>query len=490
VVDVDVDVRVEGLAVSGLRPDRLLPAGLPHFPIWVRVADRVHSASRRPDVAVIDGGVTALAGLVAGLPPVWAVFAAVGVVTGFHVSRIYGHRSTIESQGVLWYPPRIVTTIAVVSLALLAAAPRTSVPTGNVLRFVLAAVVCLTLLRSLTWAMLSTARRARIGLRRALVVGSGEAARVVVRKLNRRPEAGLTPVGILSPDGRHEAGEGVGLGSLPADLPALIQHGGITHVVLVPEGNQDQALSECLELCDGLDVTFSMLPPLADLFLRPSMVTQVDGLPLIALGKVTRSRSNLPGKRLFDIVGAIGLLLLAGPLMLATAFAIKLHDRGPVLFRQRRVGQSGRTFWMIKFRSMTAGAETEQAGLAEHNETDGLLFKVRHDPRVTPVGRIIRKFSVDELPQLLNVVKGDMSLVGPRPLAVDPDAFGALDGKRHSVPPGMTGYWQIAGGNGLTYQEMVKLDLAYIQDWSFWLDLRILARTIPAVIHRHRYEAT
>ena len=115
---------------------------------------------------------------------------------------------------------------------------------------------------------------------------------------------------------------------------------------------------------------------------------------------------------------------------------------------------------------------------------------MRHDPRVTRVGRIIRKFSIDELPQLLNVVKGDMSLVGPRPLAVEPDSFGVLDGKRHSVPPGMTGYWQIAGGNGLTYQEMVKLDLAYIQDWSFWLDLRILARTIPAVFHRHRYEAT
>jgi lipopolysaccharide/colanic/teichoic acid biosynthesis glycosyltransferase len=123
--------------------------------------------------------------------------------------------------------------------------------------------------------------------------------------------------------------------------------------------------------------------------------------------------------------------------------------------------------------------------LTDHNVTDGLLFKMENDPRVTAVGRIIRRLSIDELPQLFNVVRGEMSLVGPRPLPVDPDDFGALDGKRHSVPPGITGYWQVSGGPDLAYQEMVKLDLSYIQNWSLWLDLRLLARTVPALLHRH-----
>jgi lipopolysaccharide/colanic/teichoic acid biosynthesis glycosyltransferase len=133
---------------------------------------------------------------------------------------------------------------------------------------------------------------------------------------------------------------------------------------------------------------------------------------------------------------------------------------------------------------MVVGAEQLLPGLKDSNVTDGLLFKMERDPRVTPVGRVIRRYSIDELPQLLNVLKGQMSLVGPRPLAVHPDDFGTLDGKRHCVPPGITGYWQIAGSNGLTYDEMVKLDFAYINNWSVWLDARLLARTIPALFNR------
>ena len=184
------------------------------------------------------------------------------------------------------------------------------------------------------------------------------------------------------------------------------------------------------------------------------------------------------------------LLLLTLPVMLVTALAIKLGDGGPVLYRQRRVGQGGREFFMFKFRSMVVDADRMVDELADLNLTDGLLFKVAHDPRVTPVGRLIRRTSIDELPQLLNVLRGEMSVVGPRPLPVDPDDFGTLDGKRHSVPPGITGYWQIAGGTGLTYQEMVKLDLSYIQNWSLWVDLRLLARTVPALLTRHRHGTT
>jgi lipopolysaccharide/colanic/teichoic acid biosynthesis glycosyltransferase len=230
-----------------------------------------------------------------------------------------------------------------------------------------------------------------------------------------------------------------------------------------------------------------MLPALADLFINPSMVTQVGGLPLISMGKVVRTRESTPGKRILDVLAAGLLLLVTAPVMLATSLAIKLDDRGPLFFRQQRVGQGGRMFSVLKFRTMVVGADQMVAEMAELNITDGLLFKVRNDPRVTRVGHLLRRLSLDELPQLWNVLRGEMSMVGPRPLPVDPEDFGALDGKRHSVPPGITGYWQIAGGTGLTYQEMVKLDLAYIQNWSLWLDLRILARTVPALFTRHHH---
>jgi lipopolysaccharide/colanic/teichoic acid biosynthesis glycosyltransferase len=161
-----------------------------------------------------------------------------------------------------------------------------------------------------------------------------------------------------------------------------------------------------------------------------------------------------------------------------------LGDRGPVFYTQRRVGRHGETFRMLKFRSMVTDADRLVLDLRDQNMTDGLLFKVEDDPRVTKVGAFIRKTSIDELPQLWNVLRGDMSLVGPRPLPRDPDEFGALDGMRHSALPGITGYWQLSGGNDLTYQEMVKLDLAYIQSWSLWLDIRLLLRTIPALLYR------
>ena len=188
--------------------------------------------------------------------------------------------------------------------------------------------------------------------------------------------------------------------------------------------------------------------------------------------------------RALDVAIAGTGLVVASPLIAVGALAVKLEDRGPVIYRQRRIGLGGKSFEICKFRSMQVGADQLVAPLAAHNVTDGLLFKVRNDPRVTRVGSIIRRLSVDELPQLWNVLKGDMSLVGPRPLAAEASDFSVMDGRRHCVLPGITGYWQVAGGNGLTYQEMVKLDLAYIQNWSLWLDLRLLAKTIPALVHR------
>jgi lipopolysaccharide/colanic/teichoic acid biosynthesis glycosyltransferase len=189
-------------------------------------------------------------------------------------------------------------------------------------------------------------------------------------------------------------------------------------------------------------------------------------------------------KRLFDVVVASAMLLLLLPVLAIVAVAVKLGDGGPVFYRQRRTGFRGGVFEIVKFRSMTQGADRMNADLRELSVSDGLLFKVPDDPRVTPVGRVIRRLSLDELPQLWNVVRGDMSLVGPRPLAVDPESFSPLEHGRHLVRPGITGWWQIGGGNRLGFSQMISMDLRYVRECSMGLDLRLLLRTIPALLDR------
>jgi lipopolysaccharide/colanic/teichoic acid biosynthesis glycosyltransferase len=190
------------------------------------------------------------------------------------------------------------------------------------------------------------------------------------------------------------------------------------------------------------------------------------------------------GKRALDVTLALLALLVLLPLLLLTALAVFLEDRGPVLYRQRRVGFRGQEFSIFKFRSMLRDADRQVIDLRERNMTDGLLFKIQRDPRVTRVGRLLRRSSIDELPQLLNVLRGEMSLVGPRPLPVKPTDFDVADDRRHHVRPGITGFWQVNGGPSLGYRDMIDLDLTYIRQWSLGLDLRIMVRTVPALLSR------
>jgi lipopolysaccharide/colanic/teichoic acid biosynthesis glycosyltransferase len=187
-------------------------------------------------------------------------------------------------------------------------------------------------------------------------------------------------------------------------------------------------------------------------------------------------------KRTFDIVGSALLIVFLAPVMGLAALAIKLSSRGPVLYRSRRPGIGGRPFACLKFRTMVHGAEHLQDDLEAHNELSGALFKIRHDPRVTAVGRFLRRWSLDELPQLFNVVRGEMSLVGPRPLPQrDYDRLEDWHRKRYLVLPGMTGLWQVSGRSELDFDELVKLDFLYLERWSVFLDLTIMLKTIPAV---------
>lgn len=220
---------------------------------------------------------------------------------------------------------------------------------------------------------------------------------------------------------------------------------------------------------------------------RPTTLTQpwrLEAFDSDHLGRFSGPLGVL--KRVFDVTVAGILFAFLSPLFLLVAIAIKLDDRGPVFYRQSRVGHRGNVFALLKFRSMVAGAERLVLDLTDQNVTDGLLFKLEADPRVTRVGRILRRLSIDELPQLWNVIVGEMSLVGPRPLAVKPEEFDGRANLRHCIRPGITGFWQVSGGNGLRYQEMIDLDLMYIRSFSLRLDLRLLARTLPALLDRRR----
>jgi exopolysaccharide biosynthesis polyprenyl glycosylphosphotransferase len=429
--------------------------------------------------AAVMFGVAVASGV--ALPTAGILVAAVGF--GFYVGGWYADRSGVETQGVFWSVRPIALPLGIVTLASVGIAHAAGWSVGDPLLFGGAALGGLIALRTMTWAILASARRRSIGMRRTLIVGDSKHARMLSSKLLSYPEAGLLPVAMLP------AGNGHGytrfLPPFPSaeQLSQAISEGDIEHVVLAPDGS-DEAILECVKGSDGLEVGFSLLPPLSELFLHPGLVAQVGGLPLIPLGAMASRRRNLPGKRILDLTLTSLILIVASPLLAVTAIAIKLFDGGPVIYRQRRVGRDGRPFHALKFRSMVVGAERLIIDLRDQNVTNGLLFKVVDDPRITRVGHVIRRFSIDELPQLWNVMRGEMSLVGPRPLAVEPEDFSTVDNKRHTILPGITGYWQISGGNDLTYEEMIKLDLAYIENWSLWLDLRLLLRTFPAVINR------
>jgi exopolysaccharide biosynthesis polyprenyl glycosylphosphotransferase len=212
-------------------------------------------------------------------------------------------------------------------------------------------------------------------------------------------------------------------------------------------------------------------------------VEDLGGVPLVGVREVSISRLALLIKRATDVVGALLGITLGAPLLGIIALAIRLESPGPVIFTQGRVGLGGRLFRMVKFRSMHVGAEAEQEALANLNEADGPIFKIHDDPRLTRVGRFLRRTSLDELPQLVNVLRGEMSLVGPRPpLPSEVERYQEWHRKRLEAPPGMTGLWQVSGRSRLSFDEMVLLDIYYIENWSPWLDFKILVRTIPTAL--------
>jgi exopolysaccharide biosynthesis polyprenyl glycosylphosphotransferase len=258
----------------------------------------------------------------------------------------------------------------------------------------------------------------------------------------------------------------------------------IDRVILASTSSDSDTILDTIRLVKALGVRISVLPRLFEVVGSSASFDEVGGVTLLGVRHFGLTTSSRMLKRGMDMLGAGLGLALCWPLMVAIAIAIKLDSRGPVLFRQRRIGRENLDFELIKFRTMVDGADTEKAVLEPLNEADG-LFKIRDDPRITRVGRVLRKTSLDELPQLLNVLRGEMSLVGPRPLVPDDDR--RVEGwhrRRLHVTPGMTGYWQVLGSARIPLHEMVKIDYLYAANWSLWTDLKILLQTIPFVLNR------
>jgi exopolysaccharide biosynthesis polyprenyl glycosylphosphotransferase len=321
-------------------------------------------------------------------------------------------------------------------------------------------------------------------LHRVLVVGDRRAAVALTRQLQREHAAGFEVVGACLPaDGRETLpGEVPVLGSVAAAADAARSHHVDTVIIAASSAAPAETVRRISWALEGSGIDLVVAPSITDVAGPRVSVRPVAGLPLLHVDQPELAGARWLAKQTVDRLGAVVLLLLLSPILLAVAAAVRRTSPGPALFRQSRVGRDGHEFRVFKFRTMYADAEHRLAALRPRNESDGLLFKIADDPRITPLGRFLRRSSLDELPQLINVVLGDMSLVGPRPLPVKNSDFTGDVRRRLMVRPGITGLWQVAGRSQLAWDDAVRLDLYYVENWTISLDLAILLRTVGAVL--------
>ena len=347
---------------------------------------------------------------------------------------------------------------------------------GKILAMCVVAVVAVPLARVVSFGLMGRAPEGSVPV---IVVGTGKLAQTVASHL--RAHSSVNFVGFVddSPLGRSDV-----LGELE-DLPDLCRRYDVARVVVCFSRTHPERTTEMLKALSG-KVGVSIVPRYYELITSRSHVEDLSGLPMIDIAPASLSVGSRFLKRTFDVLVSSVALVLLSPFLLAVAVIIKCTSPGPVFFRQERTGRNERPFSVLKFRTMYEDAEQRKAEILHLNEVDGPLFKVSDDPRVTRVGRFLRRTSLDELPQLINVWKGDMSLVGPRPFVVEEAA--GIEGwarKRFEARPGMTGLWQVSGRNELSHLELCRLDYLYVASWSFWWDMQILWQT-PTTIFRGR----
>jgi len=433
----------------------------------IRAVEAIHSSAPSVPVVALDAVLVAAAVLLTGGSRLEAAAGAAAFVLVGWLGALYGRRNVFEAQGVRWYirllPVPVLAVVGVVAIAGYS---------GSLLAAGIATFGGLAALRSASWLLLAGSRRKGVGLAGALLVGPPERTAEVARRIGAFPEGGLRVAAHYSPANTN--GE-------RTKARALLRSGDVAHILIAAEVHDDALVRECLAWSKGWPVEVDLVLPVGA---AASQVPRIGDLAVVRLQAAAAVTGGEWIKRLLDIVISATMLFLLLPVLVLVAAGVYLFDRGPIVYRQRRVGRDNKEFFIWKFRSMVPGADRMNDRYADANVASGLLFKLPEDPRVTPIGAIIRRLSIDGLPQLVNVLVGDMRLVGPRPLPVDPTEFDEVAARRHAVRPGITGPWQVAGGHVLGYDDMIKLDLAYVDSWSLRRDLWYLAMTIPTILVR------
>jgi exopolysaccharide biosynthesis polyprenyl glycosylphosphotransferase len=326
--------------------------------------------------------------------------------------------------------------------------------------------------------------RAVAGPERCLVIGHAESAEQVSKKIESSFRTSATIVGRVPLEPERPNGHAPAIVGDMSSLPSALAEHGVDRAIVAPGVSNSEEILQTIRSVKSLGVNVSVLPRLFEVVGSSVEFDDLEGILLLGVRKEGLTSSSRFLKRGMDVVGAgLGLIVLA-PLLAGISLAVKLTSRGPVLFRQKRIGRHGGEFEMLKFRTMFEGADSKKGELLELNEADG-FFKIAEDPRLTRVGRFLRRSCLDELPQLVNVLRGEMSLVGPRPLV--PDEHHRIDESHERylhVRAGMTGLWQIFGSWRIPPPEMLKIDYLYAANWSLWLDVKILLRTVPYALHQ------
>lgn len=328
-------------------------------------------------------------------------------------------------------------------------------------------------------------RRQGLNTRRLLLVGTGRRAEEFIRKVDRHPEWGFELLGAIDDEparGVRHVGRLNVIGTLE-DIPDRFHRDAVDEVVFVVPRSRLNVLQGAIDDCETEGVTVTVAVDLFDTKLARSSVAELDGLPLLHFRTTHAKEWELLVKRIFDLTASgLGILFLS-PLFLVMSIFIKITSKGPILFRQDRLGLAGRRFTLYKFRTMRQGAHAVLSDVPDLDSMTSPEFRAKKTQWITPVGRFMRKFSIDELPQLFNVFVGHMSIVGPRPTVPDEvDKYKDWHRRRFSMKPGLTCLWQVKGRNNIAFEDWMKLDLEYLDNWSLWLDLKILARTVPVVL--------
>ena len=416
-------------------------------------------------------GATRLEGLPAGEALGLAPLLVAAWISVFAILRLYDRAHSRRNPGALLGAVLLWAGLVAAGTAIY---PAAGPPLGQTLVAALIGLVCAGVFRLFYEQAIETFYRRGIGRTPVVALGGGEDLATVRRMMRRAPGA-YELVGEL-----RAASGGVDLEALRETL----ERTGARGVILVgAEKLPDEALLELLRSLRLRGVPLRVVPGALALMRGRPVLSQSMGLPLLEVRYPQLDNTQRALKRTLDFAVSVAGLLALAPLFLAVAIAVRIDSPGPVLFRQKRVGADGKVFVCYMFRSMYEDAQRLQGDLEPMNEAGGPVFKIKDDPRVTLVGRFLRRWSIDELPQLINVLKGEMSLVGPRPLPVrDFHQMEESHKRRVGAIPGMTGYWQISGRSNLSFEEMVRLDLYYIENWSLSFDLKIIVKTLGVVL--------